>query len=327
MIKLDTIIRRFGMKKLLPLIFYSLMVLLLPFYAFAQMQALPSQGQALMFNAIENGDLDEVKHFIEEDSANYYLVVADEYGYTALHQAADFNQLVIAQYLIGKGIDVNAKAGNDVTPIFIATYRNSPEMIKLLLKSGADVNVKSAKGISSLTFATGEGYADIVEILLKAKASPNSQSHYNGVTPLMMASANGYATIVKSLLKAGANPRAKAVNDSDSVDFAKEYLQTAENPAEWQKIIDLLVAKHKTAPLPRPIPRAPRANDVAGQFLDQADDLFDNIDYARALYVDILSKRDDLTEEQRQAMLLQFIDDMANDKIDTDEFIKANGDN
>ncbi|MCH9844784.1 MAG: ankyrin repeat domain-containing protein [Alphaproteobacteria bacterium] len=315
------------MKKLLPLIFYSLMVLLLPFYAFAQMQALPSQGQALMFEAIENGDLDEVKHFIEEDSANYYLVVADEYGYTALHQAADFNQLVIAKYLIDKGIDVNAKAGNNVTPIFIATYRNSPEMIKLLLTADADVNVQSAKGISSLTFASEFGYTDIVELLLKAKANPNSQSHYNGVTPLMMASLNGHAIIVKSLLKAGANPRAKAINDSDSVNFAKEYLQTAENPAEWQKIIDLLVAKHETAPLPPPMPRAPRANDVAGQFLEQTDDLLAKFDYALALYAEQLIKRDDLTEEQQQAMLLKFIDDLANDNIDADEFIKANGSN
>ncbi len=315
------------MKKLLPLICCPLFILLLPFYAVAQMIALPSQGQALMFEAIENGDLDEVKHFIEEDSASYYLVVADEYGYTALHQAADFNQLVIAKYLIEKGIDVNAKAGNNVTPIFIATYRNSPEMIETLLKAGADVNVKSAKGISSLTFAAGEGYADIVDILLKANASPNSQSHYNGVTALMMAAQNGDATIAKSLLKAGANPRAKAVNDYDSVDFAKEYLETATNPAEWQKIIDLLIAKHKTAPLPRPIPRAPRANDVAGRFLDQRDDLFDNIDYARALYVDILSKRDDLTEEKKQKMLEKFSDDITNNNIDVDEFIKANGDN
>ncbi|MCH9852632.1 MAG: ankyrin repeat domain-containing protein [Alphaproteobacteria bacterium] len=315
------------MKTFLPLIFYSLMVLLLPFYAVAQMQALPSPGQALMFEAIENGDLDEVKHFIEEDSASYYLVVADEYGYTALHQAADFNQLVIAKYLIDKGIDVNAKAGNDVTPIFIATYRNSPEMIKLLLKAGADVNVKSAKGISSLTFAAGEGYANIVEILLKAKANPNSQSHYNGVTALIMAAQNGDAIIVKSLLKAGANPRAKAVNDYDSVDFAKKYLQTAENPTEWQKIIDLLVAKHKTAPPPPPMPRAPRGDDAASQFLGQTDDLFDKFNYALELYMAQIITREDLTAEQKQAMLEQFLDDMINDKIDVDEFIKANGDN
>ncbi len=315
------------MRKFLPNIFYPLLVLLLPSYAGAEVIALPGQGQALMFEAIENGNLDEVKHFVEEDSASYYLVVADEYGYTAVHQAADFSQLVIAKYLIGKGADVNAKAGNNVTPIFIATYRNSPEMIKLLIKAGADINVKSAKGMSSLTFAAGEGYADIVDILLKAGASPNSQSHYNGVTPLIMASLNGYSQIVKSLLKAGANPRAKAVNDSDSVDFAKEHLQTAENPTEWQKIIDLLVKKHKTARLPRPMPRAPRANDVAGQFLDQRDDMFDNLDYAHALYADQLTRNEDLTEEQRKAMLLQFIDDLANDKIDVDKFIEANGSN
>ena len=312
------------MKKLIMLICYPLFILL-PFYAVAEIVALPGQGQALMFQAIENGNLDEVKHFVEEDSASYYLVVADEYGYTAVHQAADFNQLVIAEYLIGKGADVNAKADNDVTPIFIATYRNSPKMIKLLLKAGADINVQSAKGISSLVFAAGEGYADIVDILLKAGASPNSQSHYNGVTSLMMAAQNGDAIIVKSLLKAGANPRAKAINDSDSVDFAKEHLQTAENPDEWQKIIDLLMAKHKTAPPPPPMPRASRGNDVAGQFLDQTDDLLNNLNYALELYLEQLLKRDDLTEEQQQAMLLQFIDDISNDKINADEFIEANG--
>ena len=239
-------------------IYLALFAILLPISASGQeFIPLPSPGQKAMSAAIEKGDLEAVKHFVEEDNPQYYLTVADSHGYTALHDAADYNQPIIVDYLIKKGADINAQSTNGVTPITIASHRNHIKVIQLLADAKADPNIPTKKGVTGLFYASEFNYPEAVKILLKAGANPNHQSHYSGVFPLILATQGGFVKITKMLIDAGANPRTKAGNGLDSVAMAKKY--QADNDAkkaEWNKVIALLEATAKTAPQPAPRPKA-----------------------------------------------------------------------
>jgi ankyrin repeat protein len=58
-------------------------------------------------------------------------------GYTCLMMAARNNRPDLVKYLVGKGADVNAKAGDGNTPLTLAEKENDQEMVALLKKLGA----------------------------------------------------------------------------------------------------------------------------------------------------------------------------------------------
>lgn len=72
---------------------------------------------------------------------------------TLLHEAAIKDCADSAEYLIQKGIDVDAKNSNDETPLHVCAIIGSCEMTKVLLEHGADVYAKDKKGRTPLMLA------------------------------------------------------------------------------------------------------------------------------------------------------------------------------
>jgi uncharacterized protein len=81
------------------------------------------------------------------------------------------NDISIAELLIRKGADVNAKISWG-TVLTLASMNPSGEGIKLLLDNGADVNGRSENGITALMMAAAYGRKDMVELLLAKGADP-----------------------------------------------------------------------------------------------------------------------------------------------------------
>ena len=69
---------------------------------------------------------------------------------TPLHVTATSGLNEIAETLISKGVDVNAKDNAGVTPLIGAVFKGDNEIAKLLLANGADVNLKIAGGKMTL---------------------------------------------------------------------------------------------------------------------------------------------------------------------------------
>ena len=94
------------------------------------------------------GDLDKVKKLLEADPN--LLELKNEYGYTPLmvachgEEANRIAQIEVANYLIVKGANVNAKGRYGVTPLFCFSYDKDPpfDLIQRLVAKGADVNAK-----------------------------------------------------------------------------------------------------------------------------------------------------------------------------------------
>lgn len=74
----------------------------------------------------------------------------------------------IAKKLIAHGANVNNP--KNWSPLHYAASAGNTEMAELLLKKGADVNARTLRGITPLYMAAREGHTETVKLLLKAKA-------------------------------------------------------------------------------------------------------------------------------------------------------------
>ena len=157
---------------------------------------------------------------------------------TPLHLAARSGQKEIAQLLIAKGADVNAKTKRGDTPLDQAIQLNRTEIVDLLrehggkakapdidihtaafdrdieavkqhLAAGTDVNAKGRNGSTPLHSAASGGHGGIVELLIAKGADVNANSNYKtplypyGKTPLDWANRLSRITAADLLRKHG----------------------------------------------------------------------------------------------------------------------------
>ncbi|MCX5644112.1 MAG: ankyrin repeat domain-containing protein [Phycisphaerae bacterium] len=149
------------------------------------------------------GDLTQVKRYIEDGTD---VNTKDGIGRTALHWAVFADTTEVADFLITKGADVNAKANGGIRPLDLAIH--SQHMVEFLISRGADVNSKGDSGWTALRLACNNGWSDLVELLIGKGADVNTRDK-GGMTPLHGAAGRGRTDIVMLLLKNGADATAK----------------------------------------------------------------------------------------------------------------------
>ncbi len=155
-------------------------------------------------NAAEAGDPDAVKALISE-KADVNGTQGD--GTSALHFAADHNDLKLAKMLVDAGESPKASTRNGaVTPLFLAAKNGNAAMIELLIKAGADVNYADSKGTTPLMVAAASGSEAAVRSLIAHGADVNAKDGAHGQTPLMFAAALNRAAAIKVLVAHRADP-------------------------------------------------------------------------------------------------------------------------
>lgn len=158
------------------------------------------------------------------------------YGQTALHIAADYGSLEVAELLLQRGANVNAECTvgpmvsyqwSNVTALAIATAKQRTNMIRVLLRYGASITAKSEHNYSVIHFAVTESDPTCLENLLAfdqicKPAVLDGQTH-TGVTAMHMCAANlGRHEHLFSLLKAGANPNLRTKSGHSPLDCARQ---------------------------------------------------------------------------------------------------------
>jgi ankyrin repeat protein len=103
--------------------------------------------------------------------------------------------------------DVNARQGDGSTALHFAAYFDNLAIADQLIRGGARVDTPNDLGSTPLHLACNNGSATMVERLLAAKANPNAKL-LNGQTALMTCARTGNARAVKALLVAGADAKA-----------------------------------------------------------------------------------------------------------------------
>jgi ankyrin repeat protein len=77
----------------------------------------------------------------------------------------------VLDYLLVRGVDVNAKSRNGSTPLMAAVQSGQSEVVRLLLSKGADANIKAANGGTALALSLKRGDATITQALKDAGAT------------------------------------------------------------------------------------------------------------------------------------------------------------
>ena len=132
-------------------------------------------------------------------------------GTTALHWAAERDDLDLADLLINAGARATVRAREGVTPLQLAAVNGSESMIDRLLKAGADANAPlSAVGDTALMMAARTGKTGAIRVLVEAGANVNAMETWGGTTALMWAVSEGHVEAARMLIEAGADVNARS---------------------------------------------------------------------------------------------------------------------
>jgi uncharacterized protein len=132
-------------------------------------------------------------------------------GTTALHWAAERDDVELAELLLTAGARVSVRTREGVTPLQLAAINGSERMLNRLIRSGADANAPlTAAGDTALMLAARTGKTEAVRVLIEARADVNAKENWGGTTALMWAVAEGHAETAKVLLAAGADVNARS---------------------------------------------------------------------------------------------------------------------
>ena len=144
----------------------------------------------------------------------------NEHGATPFHLVSrgEYNSqehgLAIAQLLLGRGADPNARQKNGFIPLHWAAYKGRLEIAQLLLDHGANLKAENEHGATPLHLVSQGDYnseelgVGIAQLLLGHGADPNARQKNNRI-PLHWAAYKGRLEIARLLLDHGANPIAE----------------------------------------------------------------------------------------------------------------------
>ena len=119
-------------------------------------------------SAVRRGDIESVKGLLAKGA--HPNVGDSEFGVSPLSWAALLGHDEIAEFLIQKGADVNAKNRDGGTALHGAAFLGHADTAKLLIREGANVNATNDKGETSLyVLAADWGITEYIAGLLKIK--------------------------------------------------------------------------------------------------------------------------------------------------------------
>jgi len=160
-----------------------------------------------LIDAVKSGDAKTVRSLLGQH-ANVNAIEAD--GFTALHWAAQRDNLEIAGLLLAAGADVKAASRYNIAPLSLACTNGDAALIDRFLKAGADPNATSEQGQTALMTAALTGKLEAVKLLLVRGANVNVKEPWKGQTALMWAASEGNADAAAMLIEFGAEVTAKS---------------------------------------------------------------------------------------------------------------------
>jgi uncharacterized protein len=172
--------------------------------------------------AAANEDLDLVRALIK---AGANVKLKNQFGTSALTEAAIIGSAPIIEALLKAGADPNTKNPEGETPLMAVARSGKIEAAKRLLDAGADVNAKEDwGGQSALMWAAAQSQPEMVKLLASRGADVNARGvtrqwerkviteprpkdmNKGGFTPLLYAAREGCVECARHLIAAKADP-------------------------------------------------------------------------------------------------------------------------
>ena len=153
-----------------------------------------------LHDAVGASDIDQVQKLIDHGED---FNEVDRRGNTPLHVAALRGHLEIAEFLISKGAEVNAKTrGLEWTPLHMAALSGHEDVAILLVANQAEIDASSSTGNTPLHEAAGKGHITIVELLVSNGADVNAKNRLDS-PPMHLAGRADHLDIVDYLIGEG----------------------------------------------------------------------------------------------------------------------------
>jgi quinoprotein dehydrogenase-associated probable ABC transporter substrate-binding protein len=133
---------------------------------------------------------------------------ASRQNLTPLGIAAQYGKDKAAIALVEAGADPGRPIGEAAyTPLMLASANDARDLAQALIRKGADVNARNSGGVTALMMAAANGRAGMVELLVRAGANVGAQSE-RGDTALSIARAKGDQKVIRLLGEPPAHPGA-----------------------------------------------------------------------------------------------------------------------
>ena len=132
--------------------------------------SMPKTNYAL-YDAIQSNDVTTV-HRILDSGADVNI---SSNNFTPLHASVYWGRRDIAELLLNKGADVNAKTKTGMTPLMLATFGGNPFMVELLLNKGADISASDSKTNTAISLAACRGHKEAMVMLMAKGAQMTAQ--------------------------------------------------------------------------------------------------------------------------------------------------------
>lgn len=193
---------------------------------------------------VKKGNLDEVKAAVQHEPSLATALNAS--GQSSFILAKYYRQDAVASYLFGilPMLDIfeacvagqtdsvlrkltenpdllDSRNGDGWTPLHLAAFFGTPELIDALIDRGAKVDARSSNAMANTPIhaAVAGGKKENVEALAKRGADVNAQQH-GGWTALHGAAQSGNREMVEVLIANGADLKARAENNQSPLDLA-----------------------------------------------------------------------------------------------------------
>ncbi|XP_018007145.1 serine/threonine-protein phosphatase 6 regulatory ankyrin repeat subunit B isoform X4 [Hyalella azteca] len=158
------------------------------------------------------------------------LSVTSKWKQTLLHVAAFADRPRCVQWLIARGLPVNAKDYNGETALHKACRTGSWECIHLLVSCNADASIRNHAGLNSADIAASCGHQDVCE-RLRQLVGESTPAATNGLKHLV--SSNGYYGF-------SANNNTTAAGDDDEMETESDTSSPSSSTVQ-RPVTDVLV--------------------------------------------------------------------------------------
>lgn len=155
------------------------------------------RGELALDRAVAGGNVGAIRELLEARGGSLRMRAPD--GGTLLHTAALYGRIDAAEFLVERGIDIDARNRWDETALFVSTWHGDGALTRVLLGCGAQVDIFSACAL---------GRADAVRDHLRADPRVIMLRTRHGKTLLHIAAHAGAVDVERVLLDAGMDPNA-----------------------------------------------------------------------------------------------------------------------
>ena len=135
-------------------------------------------------DAALQGDLAKIKELLEKSPELLEARSGNEK--TPLHYAAQGGHMEIVELLLTKGAEVSAKNSAMETPLHYAAAMGHMKVVNLLISKGAQLNSENTSGDTPLHYAARMGNTETIRVLIERGSDVNCRNKYNA-TPLDLA--------------------------------------------------------------------------------------------------------------------------------------------